>query len=369
MSTIEPEIREKLMGILQIEEQKTDLENLAVLSRVGMKVASATSAELDADAASASSTALIDLGLRLSEATAHGGLREIILHNNKGYCILMAINDEYIVFGGLKSLYRIGYYLGYLREMAKKLNILISGGEVSEMTLRLAESELEKIRKQQEELEKVEPVLMKPTIEQDKEALDDLLGFLDEWEQEDLKLGEIDTEPSENIISIPKSISIGIPKPGETVGLPAEEDFSVFEEELEKATEIGLPKSVEAKAPITKEIEGKFKVYKDEIPPVPLEDYVPIDVEEEPAPKQEGDYIEQPSAETETPSPYIYESEPEEPEELPPLDELPSFDEINLPNFESEFSASEYDTDFVLEEESEAIDNVLKELGLDEEEE
>ena len=81
---MEPEIQEKLMQILAVEEEKTDLDNLAVLIRVGMKVASATSAELDADATSASSTALIDLGLRLSQATAQGSLMEIILNNVSG---------------------------------------------------------------------------------------------------------------------------------------------------------------------------------------------------------------------------------------------------------------------------------------------
>ncbi len=134
-------IRENMMNILKFEEDKTDLENLAVLSRVGMKVASAYSSELDADATSASSTALIDLGLRLSEATAHGDLTEIILHNTSGYSIILAINDEYLVFGGLKNVYRIGYYLGYIRELAKKLNRLISGDEITNMTLSLEDSE------------------------------------------------------------------------------------------------------------------------------------------------------------------------------------------------------------------------------------
>ena len=62
MSSLVQDIRDKMMSILKVEEDKTDLENLAVLSRVGMKVASASSSELDADATSASSTALIDLG-------------------------------------------------------------------------------------------------------------------------------------------------------------------------------------------------------------------------------------------------------------------------------------------------------------------
>ena len=108
-----------------------------------MKVASSTSSELDADATSASSTALIDLGLRLNQATDHGALTEIVLHNAAGYSILMAINDEFIVFGGLRAIYRIGYYLGYLREVARKLNKLLSGDEVTEMMLSLDSSGLE----------------------------------------------------------------------------------------------------------------------------------------------------------------------------------------------------------------------------------
>ncbi|MHA1525466.1 MAG: hypothetical protein ACTSQD_00415 [Promethearchaeota archaeon] len=107
MSALTDELREKMMYILKDEEEKTDLDNLSVLSRVGMKVASSTSSELDADSTSASSTALIDLGVRLVGVTAHGVLKEIILHNESGYSILMAINDEYIVFGGLKRVYRI----------------------------------------------------------------------------------------------------------------------------------------------------------------------------------------------------------------------------------------------------------------------
>ena len=54
-------------------------------------------------------------------------------------------------------------------------------------------------------------------------------------------------------------------------------------------------------------------------------------------------------------------------EQLPSLDELPSFEELGPPDFESEVSASEYDTEFVLEEESEALGSVLRDLGWEEE--
>jgi predicted regulator of Ras-like GTPase activity (Roadblock/LC7/MglB family) len=329
MSAIAEDIRKKMMLVLKGEEDKTDLENLSVLSRVGMKVASSTSSELDADATSASSTALIDLGLRLNQATVHGALTEIILHNTSGYSILMAIDDEYIVFGGLRAIYRVGYYLGYLRELAKKLNKLISGDQETEMMLSLEESEIEKIEKQKIE-EEAKPIL-KPSLEQDKAALDDLLGFLDNWEKEDVEFEEIEASTESGIVSIPKSVGLGIDK------------------EIKKVAEFEISQIPES---VIKEAQTEFKVYEDEVPPVPLDDYTPMEIEEE--------------AVSEEPTPIS--EEPISTKGLPSLDELPSFEELAPPDFESEISASEYDTEFVLEEESEALGSVLKDLGWDQEE-
>lgn len=339
MSALAEDIRVKMMSILRQEEERSDLDNLAVISTVGMKVASSKSAELDADAVSASSTALIDLGLRLSEATNHGALKEIVLHNNTGYSILMAINEEYIVFGGLTAVYKIGYYLGYLRELAKKLSILISGEEISEMSLSLKEEELKR-RETQKEKEDESNIAI-PSVEKDKQAMNELLGFLDDWDKEEMEaMGVEDFEDLEtnNIVSIPKSIATGIPKSSEVVSIPEE---------------------------VVKEIKQKnkteFKLYEDEVPPVPLTDYTPMEIEDQPAKTSvtagsEYDQIPPPS----TP-PSI--SEPE----FPPVpDQLPSFDDLNPPKFEA--AASEYDTEFVLEEESEALDSVLKDLGWEEEE-
>ncbi len=343
MSALTDELREKMMYILKDEEEKTDLDNLSVLSRVGMRVASSTSSELDADSTSASSTALIDLGVRLVGVTAHGTLKEIILHNDSGYSILMAINDEYIVFGGLRGVYRIGYYLGYLQELVKKLAILISGGEISEMSLTLQEEELQKKQKQQEEVAAKAGKIVLPSTEQDKEALDNLLGFLDEWDQEEkeaMGIEDFEDLESNNIVSIPNSMVVSIPKEGETFPIPRQEEYHVSSQDM---------KNIKTKP--------DFKIYKDEVPPIPLEDYTPMDVEEPNA--QETEFLETPSQ---------VKTEGSEPEELPLLEELPSFDELAPPNFESEYDGSEYDTRFVLEEESEALDSVLKDLGWEEEE-
>jgi predicted regulator of Ras-like GTPase activity (Roadblock/LC7/MglB family) len=321
-----------MMKILRFEEDRTDLENLAVLSRIGMKVASAVSSELDADATSASSTALIDLGLRLSEATAHGALTEIILHNTSGYSIILAINDEYLVFGGLKNVYRIGYYLGYLRELAKKLNILISGDEITDMTLSLEESERIKLRKEQEEEEITE--IVKPSVEEDKAALDDLLGFLDDWEKEGTEIEEIEATTENNVVSIPKSIGLE------------------YEKQLEHSTKSReTPTQV---TPTSESAEPGFKVYEDEIPPVPLDDYTPMEIEED-------ESIREPQIVQE---PHIFQDQPSQ-REVPSLEDLPP------PDFNGQFeqAASEYDTEFVLDKESEAFESVLKDLGWDEEEE
>ena len=324
MSAIEDDIRGRMMSLLKNEEDKTDLTGLSVISRVGMKVATAFSAEVDADAVSASCTALIDLGLRLSDATNHGSLTELILHNKEGYSVVIAINDEYIVFGGLKVGVRIGYYLGYLRELAKKLSILISGGEITEMALSLEEERVEEIKQQQIEEEIEAETVIKPSVEQDKAAMDELLNFLDDWDEEEkTAMGVVeefeDLEDGGNIVSIPKGASVGIPASQDTISIPQEE-------------------------------KPKFKVYDDEIPPVPLEDYTPMEIEED-STTQEA----QP------------EPQPEPVEELPPLDELPSFDELTAPDFSEIPSSSEYETEFVLNKESEDLDSVLEDLGWDEE--
>lgn len=330
MSSLAQNIRDNMLQILKNEEDNTDLENLAVLSRVGMKVASASSSELDADATSASSTALIDLGLRLSEATAHGALTEIILHNSSGYSILMAINDEFIVFGGLKNVYRIGYYLGYLRELTKKLNRLISGDEATEMTLSLEASEKEKLNVPID-IDEDKPII-KPSVEEDKEALDGLLGFLDDWEKEGSESKEVGPLPENNIVSIPNSLGM----------------------EYKKTSEVPASESV-----VPEKAEEHFKVYDDEIPPVPLDDYTPMEIEEDTSIQEPQIVQEQPEIQVTERSTEVQSSEP-----------LPSLEELKPPDFETQFNdtAEEYETEFVLDKESKTFESVLKDLGWDEEE-
>jgi hypothetical protein len=244
----------------------------------------------------------------------------------------MAINDEYIVFGGLSVVYRIGYYLGYLRELARKLNKLISGDEETEMVLSLDTPELRKIEEEEAEAS----ILKKPSVEQDKAALDDLLGFLDDWEKDEEEFEELEATDVTNIVSIPKSIGI--------------------EKEVKEVEIIETPPELVEKSTIPGPV-SKIEVYDDEVPPIPLDEYAPMEIEDESVSEDISSVDE------------LITSEKAPPEEvLPPLSELPSLEELGPPNFDIESSASEYDTEFVLEEESEALGSVLKELGWSEDE-
>jgi len=342
MSSISEDIQKKLMQVLKEEENKTDLDNLAVLSRVGMRVASAYSSDLDADATSASSTALIDLGSRLSQATTHGVLTEIILHNTLGYSILQAINEEYVVFAGLNKSYRIGYYLGYLRELVKRLRRLISGDSEAEMTFSTEDSGVQRPSPQEED-EDFKPIV-KPSVEQDKAALDDLLGFLDDWEQDGGGFEDLEPSTASGVVSIPKTVRTATK--------------SAEFEDLEPSAGSGVVSIPKTNPTAIKGAEkSPFKVYDDEVPPIPLDDYTPMEIDD--AVEEAPPLADEPTITTEKPSVV---------KDFPSPDSIPSFDELSPPDFDMGVSASEYDTEFVLEEESEALDSVLKDLGWDQEE-
>jgi hypothetical protein len=199
------------------------------------------------------------------------------------------------------------------------------------MTLSLEESERKKLKKEQEEEEITE--IIKPSIEEDKAALDDLLGFLDDWEKEGAEIEEIEATNENNIVSIPKSIGLE------------------YEKQIEHSTESKEPPTQVTST--SESTESQFKVYEDEIPPVPLDDYTPMEIEEDESIQE----------------PQIVQEQPSQ-ERILPQEEVPSLEDLPPPDFNVEFgeAASEYDTEFVLDKESEAFESVLKDLGWDEEE-
>ena len=198
------------------------------------------------------------------------------------------------------------------------------------MTLSLEDTEKAKL---QIESEADATSIKVPSTDQDKAALDDLLGFLDTWEKEGADAEELETEVANNIVSIPKSLGIDYEK---AMGK------SIRQEE----TNISSSQEIQ-------EDSSKFRVYDDEIPPIPLDDYTPMEIEEDET-LQEPKIVQEQATFT----------------ELPSSEQLPSLEELPPPDFNTDFmeEATEYDTQFVLDKESQTFENVLKDLGWDEEE-
>ena len=172
---------------LQIEIQKieagTDLKRIAVISRIGMKIADAESAQMDADAETASSSALVELAERLMSSLNHGHLREILVKADNGFVILQFINQEYMLFGGVEDPLRIGFYLEYLRSTAQKFAYILAGNQLtaelkSEIT---ANYRREERLRQEAQAPLAENFKMDKNTSQDMEAMEGVLQFLQDW--------------------------------------------------------------------------------------------------------------------------------------------------------------------------------------------
>ncbi len=206
MSTASPEVAKALQIEIQHIEKGTDLKRVAVISRIGMKIASAISDQIDADAETASSSALIELAERLTGSLNHGHLREIVVKADSGFIILQFINQKYMLFGGIENPLRIGFYLEYLRNAAQQFAYILAGNQITEELKHEIEANRNRDRKIQEEMNAplAENFQMDKNTSEDMEAMKGVLSFLDEWGGEE----EADSLKNEqNIIGIDKDLT------------------------------------------------------------------------------------------------------------------------------------------------------------------
>ncbi|MHA1112109.1 MAG: roadblock/LC7 domain-containing protein [Promethearchaeota archaeon] len=302
MSTTEVDdtIRKNLMDELQRIENTSDLQNLTILARNGMKIATAKTYQPDMDPTAASSAALIDVGLNFVQNLHHGNLKEILIRGKGGYAILMHVDTNYLTFAGLSNLARIGYYLELLRIRCKKFSFILAGGKVTEELK--ADLEAEKARKEKLETETIEQMFESDaSTDKDMEAMKDVLSFLDEWEGDEVP--EPTAQKDTGIVSISEEYMIG-------------QDIEPEKPEPVAASQSAYQLQVEDK---------EFPIYEGEVPPVPLEDVEALEI---------GAAAAQPSA----------------PEPSTPVPDGPNF---------NQFAADEY-SDF---EEDETMMDVLDELG------
>ncbi|MHA1727302.1 MAG: roadblock/LC7 domain-containing protein [Promethearchaeota archaeon] len=305
---ISEQIRISLMKELSKIETESDLSHMTVLARSGMRIATADSSSVDADPITASSAALIDVGIRFIGNMNHGTLREILIRGKGGYAILMYIDNEYMTFAGLSNPARIGYYLEFLRMKCKLFSYLLAGGRVTDELK--AELEAEKKRQEKGEESLKEMFSSDASSSKDMSAMQDVLSFLDDWG------GEEETEGSEADHN-----STGI------VGI--EEDFMIGGGDVKEDAE--SPKFTQVQ-----KLGDEFPVYDNEVPPIPLEDIEALEIHSDDTPNQ---------SETD-----LGLQKDEEPEQSKTTEQILGSSNDQEPDF-NELSASEYnDSDLDLSE-------------------
>src|SRR6056297_19921 len=183
MSQVEPQVAQQLQQRISEIESGTDLKRVAIISRAGMKIATATSAQMDADAETGSSAALIELSDKLSNAVNHGELREIIVKAREGFVILQHVNPEFMVFGGISNPLRVGFYLEYLRNEAHKFAYILAGNKVTDDLMKEVEAQKDRTRKaDQQKIENItEGFEMDKSDDDDMKAMEGVLDFLNDW--------------------------------------------------------------------------------------------------------------------------------------------------------------------------------------------
>jgi len=268
---------------------------------------------MNADAETASSSALIDLAERLSTSVNHGDLREILVKADSGFVILQFINDEYMIFGGISNPLRIGYYMEYLRNEAHKFAYILAGNKVTDEL----QKEIDAERDREERLKREAKAPIAKDFKMDKDTSDDIkamegvLSFLKDWGSDETAPG-----PNEqNIVSIDKDMMFGLddlaPEPisqeqissaqevsGKTETSDQEVDLLALVDNKPSAVEKGLPDDIlsalneisettnttvvssktEHVAKEKSNLPYGIPIFENEVPPVPLDDYINFEI-------------------------------------------------------------------------------------------
>jgi predicted regulator of Ras-like GTPase activity (Roadblock/LC7/MglB family) len=396
MAMVAPDIAKSLMYEIQKIEQGTDLKRVSVITRVGMKIASSESDQMDADAETASSAALIDLAERLSQTTQHGSLREILVKAESGFVILQFINEEYMVFGGISNIMRVGFYMEFLRNAARRFAFILAGNVVTEALQKEIEAQKDRERKMKEEAAKplAASFKMDKNVQSDMDAMKGVLDFLKDWgddggttaapdqnnivgidkdllfEMDDLAPQPITADQMSQAqtgaaASIPLPATSTSPIPITTAPTPSTNDLDIglppeilaTLDELSGSSNKAAPKKEQPKET------NRFgiKLYDDEVPPVPLDDYISFEVgtltqgaASQPAPDSSAPDVQDSLVYPTSPNESVEEEGNMGTEDVP-------LNPDGTPNFDA--MASEYDDpDISLEED--AMLDALSQLGM-----
>ena len=133
---IDKELQLDLMRKLEALESSTDLEGTAIISKTGLRIASASTSETEADLHSAGPAALISLGEKLSLGLEYGELTEIVIKGAAGYSILTVgspIEGEvsnFMLISHSSKGFKLGYYFHRLRKAYVEIRSLLEDIEI-----------------------------------------------------------------------------------------------------------------------------------------------------------------------------------------------------------------------------------------------
>ena len=233
MAMISADIGNALMEEIQRIERGTDLKRVSIISRIGMRVASVDSAEMDADAETASSSALIDLSERLTDSVEHGHLREIIVKAETGFVILLFVNEDFMLFGGVENPLRIGFYIEYLRNAATKFAYILAGNQVTEALQKEINANQDREQRLKEEAKAPigENFKSDKNASNDMQAMQGVLSFLSDWGDE----ADAPTPSENNIVSIDQDLMFG------TGGMDSLDPVPITPDQLTAAVNQAVP--------------------------------------------------------------------------------------------------------------------------------
>ncbi|MGQ4833034.1 MAG: roadblock/LC7 domain-containing protein [Candidatus Asgardarchaeia archaeon] len=118
-------IRKKLQSILKKIEMETDLYEVTIVTRDGIRIASATSSTIDANENSAAVAAMLNIAQDTSRRMEQGRLIQVVVRGEKGFTIITRVSPELVLAASSRSQYKLGLYLRMLVTYAYEIASLL----------------------------------------------------------------------------------------------------------------------------------------------------------------------------------------------------------------------------------------------------
>ncbi|MHA1264960.1 MAG: roadblock/LC7 domain-containing protein [Candidatus Helarchaeota archaeon] len=127
MEPVESELSEKIQKVLiELESEIAEIEASAVVSSVGLPIASALPRDIDEMRVAAITAAMLNMGERAAMDFNKGTLQQIIVQGSDGILISMAAGTEAVLTISASHNARLGMLLLYSRRAADKITKLIA---------------------------------------------------------------------------------------------------------------------------------------------------------------------------------------------------------------------------------------------------